>query len=179
MIIDQKLLERETEFSTFRNMNVLIVSWNMDSAKPDSLIGTSENVNFLQDALTSVKDPDIIAFGLQELIDLESRKMAAKTVLLGGKNKNADGAISQKVTTSYKKWYDRLVLAVRLAMPPDVPYTVIHTENLVGLFSCIFVKNTERISLKQVAITTIKRGMGGRYGNKVGSRRVLHSNVRC
>ncbi|KAI0922136.1 hypothetical protein AcW2_006915 [Taiwanofungus camphoratus] len=166
--VDQKLLERETEFSTFRNMNVLIVSWNMDSAKPDSLIGTSENVNFLQDALTSVKDPDIIAFGLQELIDLESRKMAAKTVLLGGKNKNADGAISQKVTTSYKKWYDRLVLAVRLAMPPDVPYTVIHTENLVGLFSCIFVKNTERISLKQVAITTIKRGMGGRYGNKGG-----------
>lgn len=94
--------------------------------------------------------------------------MAAKTVLLGGKKKNEDGGISQKVSTSYKKWYDRLVLAVKQAMPPDVPYTVIHTENLVGLFSCIFVKNTERISLKQVAITTIKRGMGGRYGNKGG-----------
>lgn len=160
-------MKRETEFSTFRDINVLIVSWNLDSAKPDALTGCAENINFLHDALTSVEDPDIIAFGFQELIDLESRKMAAKTVLLGGKNKNADGAISQKVTTSYKKWYDRLVLAVKLAMPPDVPYTVIHTENLVGLFSCIFVKNTERISLKQVAITTIKRGMGGRYGNKV------------
>lgn len=148
-------------------MNVLIVSWNLDSAKPETLTGTPENVNFLHDALTSTENPDIIAFGFQELIDLESRKMAAKTMLLGGKNKTADGGISQKVSTSYKKWYDRLVLAVKMAMPPDVPYTVIHTENLVGLFSCVFVKNTERIALKQVAITTIKRGMGGRYGNKV------------
>ena len=164
---DQELLKREQEFSTFRDLKVLIVSWNVDSAKPDTLTGTSANLSFLSDALTSVDSPDIIAFGLQELIDLESRKMAAKTVLLGGKGKNVDGAISQRVTTSYKKWYDRLVLAVRLAMPTDVPYTVVHTENLVGLFSCIFVKDTQRISLKQVAITTIKRGMGGRYGNKV------------
>lgn len=160
-------MKRESEFSTFRPMNVLIVSWNLDSAKPETLTGTPENVNFLHDALTSTENPDIIAFGFQELIDLESRKMAAKTMLLGGKNKTADGGISQKVSTSYKKWYDRLVLAVKMAMPPDVPYTVIHTENLVGLFSCVFVKNTERIALKQVAITTIKRGMGGRYGNKV------------
>lgn len=139
----------------------------MDSAKPDYLNGNPENINFLRDALTSVDSPDIIAFGFQELIDLESRRMAAKTVLLGGKGKNTDGAISQKVTTAYKKWYDRLVLAVRLTMPPDTPYTVIHTENLVGLFTCIFVKETHRTSLKQIAITTIKRGMGGRYGNKV------------
>ncbi|EMD31787.1 hypothetical protein CERSUDRAFT_127167 [Gelatoporia subvermispora B] len=166
--IDQELLKRETEFSSFRQLKVLIISWNVDSAKPDQMTGAQENVNFLHDVLTSVDSPDIVSFGLQELIDLESRKMAAKTVLLGGKNKAQDGAISQKVTTSYKKWYDRLVLAVRLAMPPDCPYTVIHTENLVGLFSCIFVKNAERNLLKHVAITTVKRGMGGRYGNKGG-----------
>ena len=114
-----------------------------------------------------VDSPDIIAFGLQELIDLESRKMAAKTVLLGGKAKQQDGALSQRVTTSYKKWYDRLVSAVRLAMPPDTPYTVVHTENLVGLFTCIFIKDTQKATLRNPAITTIKRGMGGRYGNKV------------
>lgn len=162
-------MKRETEFSTFRELKVLIVSWNLDSAKPDALSGSAENVTFLQDALTSVESPDIIAFGLQELIDLESRKMAAKSVLLGGKKRETDGAISQRVTTSYKKWYDKLILAVRLAMPPDTPYTVIHTENLVGLFSCIFVKDTQRHSLRDVALTTVKRGMGGRYGNKVRS----------
>lgn len=174
---DQELLKREQEFSSFRDLKVLIVSWNLDSAKPDALSGSPENLSFLEDALRSVDSPDIIAFGLQELIDLESRKMAAKTVLLGGKGKNPDGAISQRVTTSYKKWYDRLVSAVRLAMPPDTPYTVIHTENLVGLFSCIFVKDAQRISLKQGAITTIKRGMGGRYGNKVRATGCLMDRV--
>lgn len=161
-------MKREHEFSSFRDLSVLIVSWNMDSAKPDILQDNNpDNFNFLRDVLSSVDSPDIIAFGLQELIDLESRKMAAKTVLLGGKTRNPEGALSQRVTTSYKKWYDRLVLAVRTSMPPETPYTVIHTENLVGLFSCIFVKDTQRISLKNIAITTIKRGMGGRYGNKV------------
>lgn len=139
----------------------------MDAAKPDALNGCSENVNFLGEVLTSVEYPDIIAFGFQELIDLESRKMAAKTVLLGGKKKAADGTISEKVSRSYKMWHDRLVNAVRHAMPPDCPYTVVHTESLVGLFSCIFVKHSMRASVTDMAIASVKRGVGGRYGNKV------------
>jgi hypothetical protein len=98
---------------------------------------------------------------------LESRRTAAKSVLLGGKTKANDGSISQKVSTAYKKWHDQLVLSVRLAMPPDVPYTVVHTESLVGLYTCIFVKNSERIVMKDIHINTIKRGMGGKFGNKV------------
>lgn len=179
--IDQELMKREHEFSSFRDLKVLIVSWNLDSQKPDALTGTPENVNFLHDVLTSVDSPDIIAFGLQELIDLESRKMAAKTVLLGGKNRNPEGALSQRVTTSYKKWYDKLVMSVRLAMPPDCPYHVLHTENLVGLFSCIFVKDALRPSLSHAALTTVKRGMGGRYGNKGGiiARFVIDDTSLC
>lgn len=109
--------------------------------------------------MSSVDSPDIISFGFQEVIDLESRKMTAKTVLLGGKKKgHEEGKISEKVTSAYKRWYDRLVAAVRLAMPANAPYTVIETENLVGLFSCIFIKTRERISIKDIVITTIKRG---------------------
>lgn len=166
---EQELLKREHAFSTFRNLKVLIVTWNVDAAKPETLTGDPENVRFLHDVLSSVDSPDIISFGFQEVIDLESRKMAAKTVLLGGKKKGEEGKINEKVTSSYKRWHDRLIQAVRLAMPPDVPYTVIHTESLVGLFTCAFVKNAERASLKDAAIATIKRGMGGRYGNKVRS----------
>ncbi|KAJ3509069.1 hypothetical protein NLJ89_g5412 [Agrocybe chaxingu] len=166
--IDKELLKRETLFSTFRDLSVLVVSWNCDSARPDSLTGEPENFNLFNDILLSVdKAPDVIVFGFQEVIDLESRKMAAKNVLLGGKKKPDDG-LSEKVTGAYKRWYDRLVLAVKAAMPRDIGYCVVHTENLVGLFSCIFVKNTERVTFDDVAVTTIKRGMGGRYGNKGG-----------
>lgn len=142
------------------------MTWNVDAAKPDTLIGP-ENQSFLDEVLHSVDSPDIIVFGFQELIDLESRKMAAKTVLLGGKKKAPDGSMSEKVSRSYKMWYDRLQLAVRLAMPVDCPYTVVHAENLVGLFTCIFVKSGEVKSLKEPAITTVKRGIAGMYGNKV------------
>lgn len=165
--VEQEMLKREHAFSTFRDLNVLIVSWNVDAAKPEALNADPENVSFLHDVLTSVDGPDIISFGFQEVIDLESRRMAAKTVLLGGKKKGDEGKINEKVTSSYKRWHDRLIQAVKMAMPPESPYTVIHTESLVGLFTCVFVKNTERASLKGAAIATIKRGMGGRYGNKV------------
>ncbi|KAG0697115.1 Endonuclease/exonuclease/phosphatase [Suillus ampliporus] len=164
--IGHELLKRERAFSSFRTINVLVVSWNVDAAKPDALTDDSANLTFLNDALTSVSSaPDIISFGFQELIDLESRKMAAKTVLLGGKKKGEEGKISEKVTSSYKRWHDRLVREVGAL---SEKYSVIHTESLVGLFTCMFVKNSEKESLKDVAITSIKRGMGGRYGNKGG-----------
>jgi len=157
----------EQEYSSFRDLSMLLVSWNCDSAKPDSLVANPINYEFLNEALTSVESPDIIAFGFQEVVDLESRKMTAKNVLLGGKKKLEDNGLSDKVTGAYKRWYDRLTTAVRTAMPPDSPYICVHTENLVGLFTCIFVKASEQVGLDDVAVATIKRGMGGRYGNKV------------
>ena len=87
---------------------------------------------------------------------------STETVLLS-KSKKHEGALSDKVSRSYRLWYNALVGS----MPHDCPYTVVHTENLVGLFTCIFVRNSEKAALKDVAITTVKRGMGGRYGNKV------------
>ncbi|KDQ07757.1 hypothetical protein BOTBODRAFT_119643 [Botryobasidium botryosum FD-172 SS1] len=179
--IDAELLKREASFSTFRNLNVLICSWNIDAAKPESLAGTVENAAFLESVLHSVDAPDIIVFGFQELIDLESRKLTAKTVFLGKHKRGADGPLSDKVSRQYRLWHDRLVLAVRLAMPADSPYSVIHTENLVGLFTCIFVRNTMRSSMRDVSITKVKTGMGGRYGNKgaIVARFVIDDSSIC
>ncbi|KAJ7983108.1 Endonuclease/exonuclease/phosphatase [Mycena polygramma] len=187
--VDLELMKREASFSTFRDLSVLIITWNMDSSRPESLTGEPANINFLHDALTSVDCPDIITFGFQEVVDLESRKMVAKNVLLGRKDK-ADASVAQitglsglseKVTSAYRKWYEYLLLAVRLAMPAQVPYTVIHTESLVGLFTCVFVKNSERMSVKDNVITSMKRGMGGRYGNKGGiiTRLVIEDSSIC
>ncbi|KAJ7250419.1 Endonuclease/exonuclease/phosphatase [Mycena rebaudengoi] len=187
--VDQELMKREASFSTFRDLSVLIVTWNADSAKPDALTGDPANMNFLHEVLNSVECPDIITFGFQEVVDLESRKMVAKNVLLGRKDKQdvsvasitGLSGLSEKVTTAYRRWYEYLLLAVRLAMPAQVPYTVIHTESLVGLFTCVFVKNSERMSVKDNVITSLKRGMGGRYGNKGGiiTRLVIEDSSIC
>jgi hypothetical protein len=109
----------------------------------------------------------VIVFGFQEVIDLENRKMAAKNVILGGNSKKKpDDALSDKVTGAYKRWYDYLNLMVKAGMP-DAGYTAINTESLVGLFTCIFVKSEMRNQFDDVLANLIKRGMGGRYGNKV------------
>lgn len=72
-------------------------------------------------------------------------------------------------------WHERLVKAVRIAMPVDDPYVVAHTDSLVGLFSCIFVRQREKGLLRDSAMMTVKRGMGGRYGNKVRSLLTIYS----
>ena len=163
---DHELMTREHEYSSYRELNTLIVSWNVDANKPDALTGDPNNIDFLKQVLTSAKSPDIISIGFQEVVDLENRKVTAKSVLLGNKTKTHDGTMSQKVSTSYKKWYDHLVLSVRLAHH-GTPYHVIHSENLVGLFSCIFVKVSELASVKDAHLNVIKRGMRGNFGNKV------------
>ena len=166
---DHELMIREDEYSSYRDLNTLIVSWNIDANKPDALTSDPDNIDFLTDALTSANSPDIISIGFQEVVDLENRKVTAKSVLLGNKTKAHDGTMSQKVSTSYKKWYDYLVLSVRLAHP-GTPYHVIHSENLVGLFSCVFVKVSELASIKDTHLNVIKRGMRGNFGNKVRKR---------
>jgi len=51
-------------------------------------------------------------------------------------------------------------------MPLEESYVLLHTSNMVGLFTCIFVKHKERHNIKSINASEIKRGMGGMHGNK-------------
>lgn len=129
------------------------------------------------------------------MIDLENKKLTAKTVLLGGRKKTIGGGsgkignaghssvekLSDSVSQVYRKWHDKLVSTVRAVMPSTDPYVVIHTENLVGLFTCVFVKSSERAKMRDIAVTTVKTGMKGRYGNKgaILARLVIDDSSIC
>ena len=52
-------------------------------------------------------------------------------------------------------------------MPSDEPYHLLHTSSMVGLFSCVFIKASQRNRIRNVSSGEIKRGMGGLHGNKV------------
>jgi hypothetical protein len=107
--------------------------------------------------------------------------------MLFGKQKN--DKLSDAVSASYRLWNDKLVAAVRMAMPPECPYTVTHVGDMVGvsqsclihlkllhshfsfrltqqLFSCVFVKSSQRENIHDITLVNCKTGMGGRYGNK-------------
>ena len=42
-------------------------------------------------------------------------------------------------------------------MPANEPYVKIHSESLVGLFTCIFVKTAQKTALRDLDICTVKR----------------------
>lgn len=69
--------KREVEYCSYRGIRVLICSWNVDACRPSSLVGSRDNVDFLNDVLESVESPDVIVFGFQEMIDLENKKLTA------------------------------------------------------------------------------------------------------
>ena len=77
--IDEALVDRQDEYCTFRDVSTLVCTWNIDSAKPQDLIG--ENAQFLSECVNSVDSPDIIVFGFQEVIPLTDKKLTASEFL--------------------------------------------------------------------------------------------------
>lgn len=61
-------------------------------------------------------------------------------------------------------------------MPADEPYHLLHTASMVGLFSCVFIKGSERNRIRDLNAAEVKRGMGGLHGNKVGPHAVDFRN---
>ncbi|CAG8558372.1 3905_t:CDS:2 [Ambispora leptoticha] len=162
-----KMVEREKEYCRYRDIKVLICSWNIDASKPADLEKKSaEDVKFLSLWFTSVDSPDLIVVGFQEIIDLESKKMTAKTMLMP--KKKADKALAENITQRYRLWHEKLVKAVRehAGFSNNCNYKLVRSENLVGLFTDVFIKESEWDRLKNIDVTKCKTGLGGYHGNK-------------
>jgi hypothetical protein len=158
---DTELFKVEKSFSQFRNITVLFVSWNIGATKPEQLSGSKENSSFLYDALKSVDCPDIIVFGLQEVVPLDKANVA-KFIK---KKKGLEGA-STTLHAEHRRWADKLVGAVAFALP-DERYKLLYTKELVGLLSCVMIKTKELSATRDCAAHNISRGVGNRFGNKV------------
>ncbi|KAI8055388.1 Endonuclease/exonuclease/phosphatase [Syncephalis plumigaleata] len=174
--IDAHITLKQNEFCNYRDINVLICSWNCDARKPKSLLSNSLNAQFLKEWLTaSPVTPDIIVVGFQEIIDLESKKTTAKSLL-----KSKKKAQTEEASRRYGLWRSRLVVAVQEAHPNET-YSLLKSEHLVGLFSCMFVRRTIYDSVAGVTASMVKTGFGGRYGNKGGiaMRLVINDSSVC
>jgi hypothetical protein len=101
-----------------------------------------------------------------------SRKLiGAGSFFKKGKKKDAEN--QEHMSHQYRAWRDHLVRTIEDVLP-DEPYHLLHTANLVGLFTCVFVKASLRQSIRDVSAAQVKLGMGGLHGNKV--RNSLHSH---
>ncbi|KAK5797381.1 hypothetical protein VI817_003672 [Penicillium citrinum] len=158
--LDARMQSRDVEFCNFREIRAAIVTWNAGASTPGS-VRTSE---FIRDAVHPEDPPEIVVFGFQELVDLENKKITAKSLLLGSKKK--ENGEKEHMSRQYRVWIDHLTRTLHECMPLEESYVLLHSSNMVGLFTCIFVKHKERHNIKSVNASEIKRGMGGLHGNK-------------
>lgn len=85
-----------------------------------------------------------------------------------GKVKDAYG--HEQLSSAYRSWRDHFTQCIETYLPVTDHYVLLHTASLVGLFTCIFVKTTYKVKIRDLEAKEIKLGLGGLHGNKVGSR---------
>lgn len=180
---ERRLQRAEPELASHRTIRSLQVTYNIDAAEPEDL-QSGHNANFLRDLLRSAGrapsvttnddsqqsekpiGPEIIVFGLQELIDLEDKRLTAKNLLLS--KKKIGNELGERISTQYSAWRTTLINAVDETFGAGA-YELVESELLVGLMTCLFVASREiqAGNIRETAVGTVKTGFfGGRYGNK-------------
>ncbi|KAI8099143.1 Endonuclease/exonuclease/phosphatase [Halteromyces radiatus] len=165
----QQLLQQAQNYCSYSPIKVMICSWNIDANKPEKLVGRDNEL--VHEWLGSTDDPDIIVVGIQEIVDLESKKQTAKSLFASRKKTETLQEAEEMLTHRYRLWHDHLIRVIGNNYGHDT-YTVIKTDQLVGLFSCIFVKNSEAHRVRHCDSTVVKTGLKvmnkSIHGNKGG-----------
>ncbi|XP_015750867.1 PREDICTED: synaptojanin-1-like, partial [Acropora digitifera] len=174
-IILRELCDRHLEYTTWSNIRVCVGTWNVNGGKhfrsiahkhqtmhdwlldfyktlPDSGYSESGDVDFRVPT-------DVFAIGFEELVDL-----------------NASNIVSTR-SNQRKEWGEEL----RRIISRDHPYVLITCEQLVGVCLFVFVRPHLVPFVRDVAVQSVKTGMGGNAGNKggVAIRFVLHATSVC
>lgn len=102
---------------------------------------------------------DIFAIGFQEIVDLNASNIMAAS---------SDNA---------KAWTEEL----QKTLSRDVPYTLLTYHQLVGVCLFVFIRPELAEHIRDVAIDSVKTGLGGATGNKGATaiRFVLHGSSMC
>ncbi|XP_009863674.1 PREDICTED: synaptojanin-2 [Apaloderma vittatum] len=147
--------ERQFEFTSFKRVRVATGTWNVNGGKQfrSNILGTSELTDWLLDSpkLSGVSEfqddncpPDIFAVGFEEMVELSA------------------GNIVNASTTNRKTWGEQLQKAISRTHR----YIQLTSAQLVGVCLFIFVRPYHVPFIRDVAIDTVKTGMGGKAGNK-------------
>lgn len=71
------MLDHQAEFCDYHELSSLVLTWNVGATKPTDLRYEEQDSNFFRKLLQIEAEHDIVVFGLQELVDLEDKKLTA------------------------------------------------------------------------------------------------------
>ncbi|KAH0560056.1 hypothetical protein GP486_003421 [Trichoglossum hirsutum] len=162
--IEAEMQEHDVDYCEFRELGATVLTWNAGASKPQDIRNDKRDSDFIQHILQNNPPPDILVFGFQELVDLEDKKVTAKSIFKGSKKK--ESSAQEHMSRQYRDWRDYFTRSIENCMPPDQPYQLLHSASLVGLFTCIFIKASLRKTVRDVRAAEVKRGLKGFHGNK-------------
>ncbi|PIA17542.1 DNase I-like protein [Coemansia reversa NRRL 1564] len=175
LAVDRQLAElrrRTPQLASMRDVTVQINSWNIDAVKPEHLERSREDRGFLRNwlgALGAQLEPELVVVGLQEVVDLESKKMTAKSLWRTTTSKNKhhrDTKPTADISKRYGLWRAALSRGLARGAAYASAYRIVECRNLVGLFVCVFARDDVYRAVRDVDVAHVKTGMGGLHGNK-------------
>ncbi|CEP10155.1 hypothetical protein [Parasitella parasitica] len=180
--LEEQMAAHVSDYCDFGELKTMVCSWNMDAVKPEAL--TEADVDKIHEWLHGMNDPDIIMVGIQEIVDLNSKTLTAKSLLsLNRKIETIEDA-DELLTHRYMLWHDYLVTVVDANFGKN-SYKILKTDQMVGLFSCIFVKTGLESRIRQCDSNVVKTGFRlmnkSLHGNKGGiaTRLIIDDTSLC
>ncbi|KAL9129500.1 MAG: hypothetical protein Q9217_002060 [Psora testacea] len=159
--MESDMQEHDVRYCAFREVSAHIVTWNAGAATPTHLRYEEADSKFFYDMFCTHEPADLLVFGFQELVDLEDKKLTAKTLFKG--NRKKDPAEQEHMSHQHRAWRDYLIQCVEDTMPSHEPYQLLHTANMVGLFSCVFIKTSQRNRVRKINAGEVKRALIVRF----------------
>uniref|UniRef100_A0AC35U978 Phosphoinositide 5-phosphatase n=1 Tax=Rhabditophanes sp. KR3021 TaxID=114890 RepID=A0AC35U978_9BILA len=158
----ETLVDHQHELAEDEPLSVFVGTWNVNGGKNMNNIAFKHD-NSLDDWIfpNNIKEYDVIAIGLEEIVDLNASNIVK--VSYTNQHKWSDG---------FRKCFEEKA---------DTVYALIACEQLVGVCIFIYVKTTILHKITEIGVSNIKTGMGGTTGNKgsVAVRLTVNSSSFC
>ncbi|XP_069060136.1 synaptojanin-1 isoform X3 [Pleurodeles waltl] len=167
----KSMCENYYKFSTPRKLRVCAGTWNVNGGKQfrsiafrnqtltDWLLDAPKIAGIQEFQDRRYKPIDIFAIGFEEMVELNA------------------GNIVNASTTNQKLWAAEL----QKTISRDNKYVLLASEQLVGVCLFVFIRPQHAPFIRDVAVDTVKTGMGGATGNKgaVAIRLLIHTTSLC
>ncbi|XP_007640198.1 synaptojanin-1 isoform X2 [Cricetulus griseus] len=167
----KSMCENFYKYSKPKKIRVCVGTWNVNGGKQFRSIAFKNQTltDWLLDApkLAGIqefqdkrsKPTDIFAIGFEEMVELNA------------------GNIVNASTTNQKLW----AVELQKTISRDNKYVLLASEQLVGVCLFVFIRPQHAPFIRDVAVDTVKTGMGGATGNKgaVAIRLLFHTTSLC
>ncbi|XP_042085482.1 synaptojanin-1 isoform X1 [Ovis aries] len=167
----KSMCENFYKYSKPKKIRVCVGTWNVNGGKQFRSIAFKNQTltDWLLDApkLAGIqefqdkrsKPMDIFAIGFEEMVELNA------------------GNIVNASTTNQKLW----AVELQKTISRDNKYVLLASEQLVGVCLFVFIRPQHAPFIRDVAVDTVKTGMGGATGNKgaVAIRMLFHTTSLC